>query len=285
MHRHDWTFAHTRTTFRHVVNTHTSFHWLAVTDALGFVVVFRQPSQSIFLLQICLLTFIRGCNSEVECSLRMREARGSNPRSSKIFFFSRHNTFSTEFMSNQQEFTILIDFFFFFLCFLFISVVYFRDSLLITVILIVNTILVQGMLSFSTQIPNWIQKTTTYMGSNRVGQLFLTKHLVTSVIIHVKTLFLRYIQFQSIFFWQNFGVQLGENEDDINLVESQENEKDIAKSSTKLWRTFGNLIDRILFASLSIAYFIMTLSLLPEKYFDEIDVNSSVSIVGYWFWN
>lgn len=61
------------------------------------------------------------------------------------------------------------------------SVVFFRDSLLITIILIVNTIIVQGMLAFDTQIPNWIEKTTSYMGSNRVGQLFLTKHLVANV--------------------------------------------------------------------------------------------------------
>lgn len=80
---------------------------------------------------------------------------------------------------------------------------------------------------------------------------------------------------------QNFGGQLDSTEDDINLVESQANDKDAHnKVSTKLWRTFANIIDRILFVALSLTYIIMVLSLLPENYLDEKDV-TSVEIVGY----
>lgn len=59
--------------------------------------------------------------------------------------------------------------------------IYFRDSLFITIFLIINTIIVQGMLSCTMQTPQWVEKVTGYMGSNRVGQLFLTEHLVRSV--------------------------------------------------------------------------------------------------------
>lgn len=61
------------------------------------------------------------------------------------------------------------------------SVIFFRDSLLITVVLIVNTIIVQGMMSCNAETPAWVNQTTAYMGSNRVGHLFLTKPLVSTV--------------------------------------------------------------------------------------------------------
>lgn len=60
-------------------------------------------------------------------------------------------------------------------------VVFHRDSLLITILLIVVTIILQGMLSFTSETPEWVEKVNAFMEKNRVGQLFLTKHLVTTV--------------------------------------------------------------------------------------------------------
>lgn len=37
------------------------------------------------------------------------------------------------------------------------------------------------MLSFTVETPEWVQKINEFMEKNRVGQLFLTKHLVTTV--------------------------------------------------------------------------------------------------------
>lgn len=68
-------------------------------------------------------------------------------------------------------------------------------------------------------------------------------------------------------------------EDDINLVESQANEKRTEKDKPKTWRTFGNIIDRLLFVVLSLTYLIMMISLIPEKFFDGEEVNS-VEIVS-----
>lgn len=37
------------------------------------------------------------------------------------------------------------------------------------------------MLSFTVETPEWVEKVNKSMEGNRVGQLFLTKHLVTTV--------------------------------------------------------------------------------------------------------
>ena len=80
---------------------------------------------------------------------------------------------------------------------------------------------------------------------------------------------------------QKFGAQLDTNDDDVNLVESQPNDKDNNKKVTQnVWRTFGNIIDRILFATLSIIYLIMLVSLLPENFLDAKNPKS-VEVVGY----
>lgn len=79
---------------------------------------------------------------------------------------------------------------------------------------------------------------------------------------------------------KSFTTQIDDNADDINLVESQPNEKDAKKAATNMWQTFGNIIDRVLFVLLSLIYLFMVLGLLPEKFLDEKDVKS-VEIVGY----
>lgn len=53
--------------------------------------------------------------------------------------------------------------------------------MLITSLLIIGSIIVRGMSTCGIQVPNWIENTTTYVGSNRVGQLLLTKHLIERV--------------------------------------------------------------------------------------------------------
>lgn len=63
-------------------------------------------------------------------------------------------------------------------------VIFHRNSLLITILLMVVTIILQGMLSFTVETPQWVQKINEFMEKNRVGQLFLTKHLVTAVWIN-----------------------------------------------------------------------------------------------------
>lgn len=124
----------------------------------------------------------------VECSIRIivnpniREASGSNPDSSIIFFF--HVYFSWCFVYYELFWVVDIKIetkLFLIIYFESILVIYIRDSIFITIILIVNTIIVQGMQSFCIEIPAWVEKITIFLGNNRFGKLFLTKHLVTSV--------------------------------------------------------------------------------------------------------
>lgn len=70
------------------------------------------------------------------------------------------------------------------------------------------------------------------------------------------------------------GSEDGSTEDDINLVESQANEKRAEKDKPKMWRTFGNIIDRLLFVVLALSYIIMMISLIPENFFNGEEVNS-----------
>lgn len=76
---------------------------------------------------------------------------------------------------------------------------------------------------------------------------------------------------------QTFNNENG-TDDDINLVESQDTEKPAKKIN--LWRTFGKIIDRVLFTLFTILYVVMMWSLLPEGYFDRKD-SASVEIIGY----
>lgn len=53
--------------------------------------------------------------------------------------------------------------------------------MLMTSLLIVNTIVGRAFAVCSTQVPNWVDSTTSYVGSNKVGHFFLTKHLIDRV--------------------------------------------------------------------------------------------------------
>lgn len=117
----------------------------------------------------------------VECLLRVLKVMGSNPISSNQFFFSLfflqflfHSFFEIQFSIN---FTDFFQFWF--------SVVYYRDSMLITTLLIFSTIVVRAMSTCSVHVPNWIENTTSYVGSNKFGQLLLTKHLIERVCVNL----------------------------------------------------------------------------------------------------
>lgn len=80
---------------------------------------------------------------------------------------------------------------------------------------------------------------------------------------------------------KRFGSEIDVTEDDINLVESQPNRNNEEKRSANMWRTFSNIVDRIIFAAVTVIYMIMFISLLPEKFLDASQKTNSVEIVGY----
>jgi len=135
-------------------------------------------------------------------------------------------------------------------------VLFFRDSLVITGILILNIVLVRGITLCSVQTPSWVENTTSFMGSNRFGQVFLTKHLIDKQSFHSEV----------------------SADDGVNLVESQPQEQPKTKTAGP-WQTFANIIDRILFAILLIVYVIMVFGLIPEGYLNER--KKTIEIIGY----
>lgn len=149
----------------------------------------------------------------------------------------------------------------------------------LTALLIISSIVVRGMSSCTVQVPDWIENTTSYVGSNKVGQLLLTKHLIERVSAYWRCVLMIYClqSFLKLCSQQTLNNESG-TDDDINLVESQDTEKPAKK--TNLWRTFGKIIDRVLFSVFTILYVVMIWSLLPEGYFDRNDT-PSVEIIGY----
>lgn len=67
-------------------------------------------------------------------------------------------------------------------------------------------------------------------------------------------------------------------DDGVNLVESQTQEQ-VKTKGTSPWQTFANIVDRVLFAVLTVVYIIMIIGLIPEGYLGER--KKSIEIIGY----
>lgn len=62
-----------------------------------------------------------------------------------------------------------------------ILVIFYRDSLFFTILLIINTIVMQGMLPCTIRNPSWLERITSCMENNCVGRFFVTNYLLKSV--------------------------------------------------------------------------------------------------------
>ena len=142
--------------------------------------------------------------------------------------------------------------------------------------LLIWSVIIRGIETCTTAVPEWVAKTTSILNSNKVGQVFLTRHLIErvrdSALEGSRPNWLWLVCLQEPFH--------GESSDDgANLVESQTGEK-IPKPASP-WQTFGKILDRVLFTTLTLGYLIMFFSLLPEGYFSATP-EKEVEIVGYW---
>ena len=122
--------------------------------------------------------------------------------------------------------------------------IFFRDSQIITALLLVESIVMKTLIAKSDERPFlWIQSVVTSATSNRVGEFLL---IPTSSKI----------------------------EDAADLVESVKK----SSSDANIWAAFCKLVDRILFFVFLCLYLLMFIGLLPEGYlyakFDSIDTDS-----------
>lgn len=74
--------------------------------------------------------------------------------------------------------------------------------------------------------------------------------------------------------------QFDSNGDSVNLVESQANERENKQMKPINWKTFGSIIDRVLFVVLVFIYLFMVIDFLPEKFFGQHDAKP-VEIIRY----
>lgn len=63
-------------------------------------------------------------------------------------------------------------------------VLYFRDSLLITVLLLLNCIAIQGLSQCGYEVPNWVNSSTDYLKSNKMGQVFFSNNYLVERASH-----------------------------------------------------------------------------------------------------
>ncbi|XP_037040197.1 neuronal acetylcholine receptor subunit alpha-2-like [Bradysia coprophila] len=122
----------------------------------------------------------------------------------------------------------------------------FRDSLIITGFLLINTIVVRGFTSCGLEVPNWIGSTTGFVGSNKFGELFLSKsYLIDRQPLHSEQC---------------------EETADVNVTEPQTLPTVTIKPPTNTWKLFAKYIDRLLFIIVFVLYVCMYFALVPSGY-------------------
>ncbi|KAJ6649282.1 Neuronal acetylcholine receptor subunit alpha-7 [Pseudolycoriella hygida] len=120
----------------------------------------------------------------------------------------------------------------------------FRDSLIISGFLLINTIVVRGLSSCGLDVPTWIGSTTGFMGSNKFGQVFLSKsYLIDRQPLHSE-----------------------EEGIDVNVSEPQTIPTVTIKPPTTTWALFAKFVDRVLFIIVLVLYIFMYILLMPKGY-------------------
>ncbi|XP_055372061.1 neuronal acetylcholine receptor subunit beta-3-like [Condylostylus longicornis] len=150
-----------------------------------------------------------------------------------------------------------------------IVLLYFRDSLIITQILLAETMLCRGLLSCRRNSPQWIRSFTETLRGHKVGQfMFENPYLI------------------------NRGTNMRPNNetttnDSVNLVDSEAGNKTENQGNSidgdNIWFFAVKLLDTILFLILVICYIVMLIGWFPDvrsDYLDEktVDISNNTSI-------
>lgn len=115
--------------------------------------------------------------------------------------------------------------------------IFFRDSMFITILVLIETVVVQGMESCQLGKPLWVENSLKILSQSRVGNVF--------------------------FFRMPY---------DASTLKDEETQADDAilvtpkKKEVTIWMILANLINRLMFVLLFFAYFVMFWALLPGGY-------------------
>ena len=111
-----------------------------------------------------------------------------------------------------------------------VTVIFFRDSMLITGLMVLITVVMKHMNTNQERPAMWIETTTDFLVRNRVGVILLVN--------------------------ENKGTLDSES---LDVVEQH---KKISRHNIT-WKSFAGIVDRILFIAVLVAYILMFISLLP----------------------
>lgn len=134
--------------------------------------------------------------------------------------------------------------------------------MIITTFLLVNTVIVRGISLCGVTVPTWIESTTGFMDTNKIGQMFLYKtYLIESQPLHTDN-----------------AEEAGNLEDDGDKTTINNDNK---RTLSTAWQTFSKIIDRTLFVAIFIGYFIMVFNYIPQGYLTRGNSNADIIVTGY----
>lgn len=111
--------------------------------------------------------------------------------------------------------------------------IFYRDSMFITLVVLVETVVVQGLDSCQYLVPNWVDRSVKMVSANAVANM--------------------------VFFRMPYERKIDEETADSAILVQ-------AKQEITIWKLFGKFLDRLCFLIFFIAYAIMFVALLPETY-------------------
>lgn len=130
--------------------------------------------------------------------------------------------------------------------------------MIVTAFLLVNTVIVRGITLCGVNVPTWVESTTGFMDTNKIGQLFLFKtYLIENQPLHTEN-----------------AEEAGNSEEDCKADGNK-------KRPSTAWQTFGKIIDRSLFVIIFFVYFIMVTNFIPQGYLTRGRNNGDVTVIGY----
>ncbi|CAD7086208.1 unnamed protein product [Hermetia illucens] len=132
------------------------------------------------------------------------------------------------------------------------AILFFRDSLVISAVLILNTVILRGLLSTEATTPIWVKNLTESLKNNTIGNAVFSKpYLINRTPLN-----------------NDSGA-----DDASNLIEgggaetvAQAAANNKTEDSTSIWVTTVRIIDILLFIILLVVYFFMLVSWIPEEY-------------------
>ncbi|KAL5279362.1 nAChRa9 family protein [Megaselia abdita] len=135
-----------------------------------------------------------------------------------------------------------------------VVLIFFRNSMLISTAIILETLIMRGLLTSKSTIPQWVSKSVSTLRDNKLGQHMFTNPYIIDDKSDDDT--------QRI---TDDSSNVLESQPAIDSLESGSPETTSAKGKSKIWMTTVRVIDYILFLTFVICYVIMFIAWFPSE--------------------